>query len=81
MDTEIKSLEGAVSHQTVSPGSKSERPAVVLKATDGRTYVLRRQDSPAFVDPGLSSLVGRSIRANGVVADKLFVMRDWEITK
>ena len=81
MDMEIRSLEGAVAHQIVSAGSKSERPAVVLNATDGRTYVLRRQDGPGFVDPGLASLVGRFIKASGVVADKLFVMRDWEITK
>jgi hypothetical protein len=80
MDAELKSLEGSVTQQVVAPGSKSERPAVVLKATDGRTYLLRRQDRPAFVDPGLTSLVGRTIKASGVVADKLFVMRDWEIT-
>ena len=80
MDAEVKRLEGAVTQQTTAQGSKSERAAVVLKATDGKTYVLRRHGGNAFVDPGLASLVGRSIKASGVVADQLFVMNDWEVT-
>ena len=51
MDAEVKRLEGAVTQQTTAQGSKSERAAVVLKATDGKTYVLRRHGGNAFVDP------------------------------
>jgi hypothetical protein len=81
MDMQPTSLEGNVVQETVSQGSKSERPAVTLHSTDGKTYVLRRQGGPAFADPGLDSLVGHSIKADGMLADQLFVMRKWEVTK
>jgi hypothetical protein len=78
MDAQTASLEGVVIQETVSKGSKSERSAVTLHSTDGKTYVLRRQGGPAFADPGLAPLVGHSIKADGIVADQTFLMRKWE---
>jgi hypothetical protein len=80
MDMQTRTLEGKVVQETVSRGSKSERQAIILHSTDGKEYVLRRQGGPAFVDPGLESLIGHSIKADGLVVDQLFVLRNWELS-
>lgn len=80
MDLQTTSLEGTVVQETVSEGSKSERKAVTLHSTDGKTYILRRQGGPAFADPGLLPLVGHSIRADGNVTNQILIMRKWELT-
>ena len=65
----------------VDSGSKSERPAVVLKADDGNSYVLRQQSGPAFGDTGLEPLVGSSIDADGIAIGNTLIMRNWTIRK
>jgi hypothetical protein len=80
MDMQTASLEGKVVQETVSEGSKSERSAVTLHSTDGKTYVLRREGGPAFADPGLLPLVGHSIKADGIVADHLLILQKWKLT-
>ncbi|MFL4975301.1 MAG: hypothetical protein ACJ8DK_13620 [Microvirga sp.] len=79
MDLLKVQLEGRVVRERVSQGSKSERDAISLKTPDGETYLLRRQSAPAFGDKGLDHLVGRSIRASGLAADKTLIMRDWNV--
>jgi hypothetical protein len=80
MDIKPVHIEGHVVCQTVSPGSKSERNAVVLVTPSGETYILRRQGGPAFMDPALSSLVGHSIEADGLATSGTLIMRQWRRT-
>ncbi len=80
MDVKPVQIEGKVVQQTVAPGSKSERDAVVLVTPSGETYILRRQGGPAFMDPALSSLVGHSIQAEGLATSGTLIMRQWHQT-
>ncbi len=67
---------GTVTQTLVSPGSKSERQAVVLD-TDGQRYVLRRLGGNPFQDAVLESLVGKHLRAVGDVHGSNFILTDW----
>jgi hypothetical protein len=67
---------GIVTQAVVSPGSKSERQAVVLD-TDDQRYVLRRPDGNPFKDTVLDSLVGKRLRAVGDVHGSNFILTDW----
>ena len=67
---------GIVTHAVVSPGSKSERQAVVLD-TDDQRYVLRRRGGNPFKDAVLDSLVGKRLRAVGDVHGSSFILHDW----
>jgi hypothetical protein len=80
MDVKPVQIEGHVKQQTVAPGSKSERNAIVLVTPSGETYILRRQGGPAFVDPALSPLVGHSIQAEGLATSGTLIMRNWRQT-
>lgn len=80
MDVQAATLEGQVQQEVISPGSKSERCGVVLKESSGRTLVLRRQGGPAFGDSDLTRLVGHRIRADGLLTDSVFIMRNWRTT-
>ena len=80
MDVKPVVVEGKVERQVVSPGSKSERAAVVLTTRAGERYILRKQGGPAFVDPDLFRLVGHSIRAEGLATGGTLVMRKWTNT-
>jgi len=75
-------LKGKVVKEAVGKGSKSEHDAVLLEANDGKhgkhgKYVLRRRGGNPFRDPELDQLVGKRIRANGVLTGYTFVMDDW----
>lgn len=67
---------GKVIRKQLAVGSKSERSAVVLQS-DGEEYVLRIQDGNPFHDPRLDDLVGKNIRASGLMHGNTFVMQDW----
>ena len=67
---------GEVCRKQVAAGSKSERPAVVLKTQDSE-YVLRIVGGNAFHDERLEALVGRRIRAEGELHGTTFLMRTW----
>ena len=69
-------LSGLVIKEVVGKGSKNEHDAVLLEAKDGK-YVLRRRGGNPFRDPELDELVGKRIRANGVLTGYTFVMNDW----
>lgn len=70
-------VSGRVGRETVSAGSKSERAAVTLKTDDGKVYVLRNRDAPAFGDTSLDGLIGTSITAKGFALDKTLIMKEW----
>jgi hypothetical protein len=67
---------GEVRRKQVAAGSKSERPAVVLK-THGGEYILRIVGGNAFRDERLEALVGKRIRAEGELHGTTFLMRTW----
>ena len=74
------SIEGVVVQEVVSPGSKSEHCAYVLRTKAGETYTLRREGEVSFVAQGFAPLVGHSIKAEGLITDHLFIIRKWEAT-
>lgn len=77
-----RELEGDVQTEQVATGSKSERVAVTLRTLEGNTYVLQSQDGPGFgFDPTLQGLVGRRVRASGIVADQTFILQNWNFVK
>jgi hypothetical protein len=80
MDVKTVQVEGHVDSQIVSPGSKSERSAVMLTTPSGETYILRRQGGPAFVDSALEPLIGHSIKAEGLATSGTLIMKSWEKT-
>ena len=55
---------GKVLKKLYSPGSKSEREAVMVRI-DGREFLLRRRDGNPFYDESLNELVGKTIRGEG----------------
>jgi hypothetical protein len=67
---------GTVTQALVSPGSKSERQAVVLD-TDGQRFILRRPGGNPFQDSVLDSLVGKRLRAVGDVYGSNFTLMEW----
>lgn len=69
--------EGHVVSKRIGVGSKSEHEAVVLVTPD-QEYKLRRQGGNPFVDPEISKLVGKRIRANGVVDSGQLIMSNWK---
>jgi hypothetical protein len=71
-----QSFEGRVVRRRRSPGSKSDRDAVVLE-TGAEDLILRRLGGNAFSDPILDALVGRRIRGNGQRTGVTFIMTDW----
>ncbi len=68
---------GNVIYKRLSPGSKSERMAVVLK-TDSCELVLRKRGGNPFVDETLDKLVGKRILARGIVAGTTLIMDSWD---
>jgi hypothetical protein len=61
----------------IGAGTKSEHHAVVL-VTPAHEYKLRRRGGNPFVDPEISKLVGKRIRASGVVDSGQLIMSDWK---
>jgi len=61
----------------IGAGTKSEHDAVVL-VTPAQEYKLRRRGGNPFVDPEILRLVGKRIRANGVVDSGQLIMSDWK---
>ena len=69
-------LTGLVIKEVIGKGSKSEHDAVLLDAKEGK-YALRLKGGNPFSDPKLDRLVGKRIRANGVLTGSTFVITDW----
>jgi hypothetical protein len=70
-------IEGSVIRELVGKGSKSEHDAVMIETEKGK-YVLRRKGGNPFSDPELDRLVGKRIRATGVLGDYTFIMSGWK---
>jgi hypothetical protein len=76
--SKVRKYAGEVLQKRVSPGSKSDRVAVLLKTSDGE-LVLRRKGGNPFKDEVLEGLVGKRIAATGsVVAGKTLILHDWD---
>ncbi len=73
-------VKGQVTRKLFSPGSKSEHPAVVLRA-DGAEYVLRRVGANPFVDPVMDALVGKDVEINGDVQGYNLMVKSWHELK
>ena len=70
-------FEGHVIVKRMSPGSKSDRDAVVLD-TGGEQLVLRRFGGNAFGDPELDKLVGHRIRGVGKRTGYTLILKSWQ---
>jgi hypothetical protein len=79
MRAEKKRITGIVIHKQIAPGSKSDHVGVVLRADDGREYVLRRIGGNAFRDDELEKIIGETITGTGLVTGRTFLMNDWNI--
>jgi hypothetical protein len=71
-------LEGRVVQKRINIGSKSEHDATVL-VTDAGDFKLRRQGGHPFADPHVQALVGKRIRAEGIVSAGQFIMDTYEV--
>lgn len=69
---------GKVIRKRIGVGTKSEHEAVVLVTPDDDEYKLRRDGGNPFVDSEVSKLVGKKIRAKGVVDSGHLIMSEWE---
>jgi hypothetical protein len=70
-------FEGHVIKKLFARGSKSQRPAVILKTADAE-LVLRREGGNAFQDPVLDGLVGHRIRGTGEKTGYTLILQEWE---
>jgi hypothetical protein len=73
-------LTGKVVLQPFARGSKSEHEAVCL-VTDEATYLLRRMGGNPFFDPQLQKLIGKKIKATGVIDEYLFIISETTIDR
>jgi hypothetical protein len=71
-------LEGQVVRKRINRRSKSDQHAVVLVAPDAELK-LRRQGAAAFGDVALDALVGKQIRATGIVSAGQLIMSEYEV--
>lgn len=70
-------FSGRVIRKRVSPGSKSDRQAVVLVSDKGE-FVLRRKGGHPFTDDILDQLVGKQIDGEGHLHGYTFIMSNWK---
>ena len=72
-------VEGRVMKSRVSPGSKSDRVAVVLATGKGQ-YILRQKGGDSYTgQEALSLLLGKRILAFGSVANRHFFLERYEV--
>jgi len=75
---EAMEYEGLVVRKRINIGSKSEHDATVLATEDGE-FKLRRQGGHPFSDSDVQALVGKRIRAKGVVSAGQFIIDTYEV--
>jgi len=68
-------LQGKVVLKKIAAGSKSEHDAVFLE-TDDQSYQLRRLGGNPFDDPTLKAMVGKTVKAKGLLNDQLFIAHE-----
>lgn len=71
-------VSGQVTKHLAAKGSKSERQATFLE-TEAGTYLLRRRGGNPFADPKLDDLVGKRVRAKGILTEHTLIMSDWDV--
>jgi hypothetical protein len=71
-------MVGDVVRKRINPGSKSDHVAVVIVSPQGE-FKLRRRGGDPFADPALLPLVGKRIRATGIVSARQLIMDRFEI--
>jgi hypothetical protein len=72
-------VEGLVRKTRVSPGSKSDRVAVVLATNEGQ-FILHQKGGDSYTgQAALSPLLGKRILAFGSVANRHFFLERYEI--
>jgi hypothetical protein len=74
----LVTVEGEVRRRQVNGKSKSAHEAVVLVCA-GRDYTLRRKGGPALGDSVLDALVGKRLRATGIVAAGQLIMGEYDL--
>lgn len=68
---------GKVVRHPFGVGSRSEHEAVSLESDSG-VYKLRRMGGHAFTDPVLEELVGKRLRATGLLFGSSLIMLAWD---
>jgi len=71
-------VSGQVTKHLAAKGSKSERQATFLETDEG-TYLLRRRGGNPFADSKLDDLVGKRVRAKGILTEHTLIMSDWDV--
>lgn len=77
MSDREKEYIGDVVREPFATGTKSARPAVILRTRYG-DFVLRRSGSHPLVDPELDPLVGKRLRVRGVIHRHTLTLSEWE---
>jgi hypothetical protein len=77
--TESRTVEGRVNRDTYAAGTKGEHSALILTATDGSRYLLRRLGGPAYADPDLDPLEGHRVSVTGLIHRDVFLIEDWRV--
>lgn len=72
-------MTGHVVRKRINVGSKSDHEAVMLVCTRGE-FKLRRRGGPPVGDDALHALVGKRIRASGIVSAGQFIVDEVEVT-
>lgn len=74
----LTELTGKVTRKKFAAGSKSEHNAFCLQ-TEKINYQLRRLGGNPFADPKLKQLVGKKIKAKGLLSNTLFIAHTIEV--
>jgi hypothetical protein len=76
-DDQDKQYVGDVVREAFASGSKSQRPAVLLRTRHG-DFVLRQGAGHPLVDPELDALVGKRLRVRGSVHRHMLTITTWQ---
>ncbi len=76
----VTGLVGTVVRAPMGTGSKSERAAMWLEASEGR-FVLRRKEGPTFGDRELLRFVGKKVMCAGVIVGYALLAESIEVVK
>ena len=72
-------VEGRVMKSRISPGSKSDRLAVILATEEGQ-FILRQKGGDSYTgQAALAPLLGKRIRAFGSVANRHLFLERYEV--
>ena len=75
-EPELHHVSGKVARKRVSPGSKSEREAIVLVTSSGE-LTLRRKGGHPLKDEVLEELVGKRIAGEALRSGQVLTLVEW----